>query len=373
MTAAAPPRPPELDESPDRGTLEALIEEARRRTRRRRQGYAGAALLAAAAGVVAFLGFHHGGGGAGKPAADGELPNAAISRAASSVRPVARGGQLTMLASSGTDGWYDLRTVVRGRLHPFIRCPWDSGWCGEVFSVAWSRDGTRLAFSVTSLGGTARFNGVHIVSLRTGQDRWELTSHADPVDLEWSPDGSRLAFASGSIIYVMDAATFRERRLATTGSSGFDSSPSWSPKGTRLVFAEQRNRHSAVYLIDVNSSRGRLLASGASAPAWSPDGTKIAYRSSCGGIKLITADGKDVTPGRSHSPCKTIGVSGTPAWSPDGKKIAIIAARAFTPGGTYVMDADGGHLALLTSADGKAQSYVHTADASWQPQRIPLR
>jgi hypothetical protein len=369
MTVAAPPRPPELDESPDRGALEALIEEARRRAQRRRLGYAAAASLAAAAGVVAFLGFHHGGGGAGKPAADRELPNGAISRVAGSV---ARGGQLTMLASSSPndasrDRWYDLYTVVRGRPHPFIRCPYHAEWCGEVLSVAWPRDGTRLAFSVTSLGGTARFNGVHIVSLRTGQDRWQLTSHADPVDLEWSPDGSRLAFGSHGSIYVMDAASFGERLLAT-GSRGFDSSPSWSLEGTHLVFAEQRNHHSAVYLIDLDGSHRRLLASGASAPAWSPDGTMIAYRSSCGGIKLITADGKDVTPGKSHSPCKTIGVSGTPVWSPDGKKIAIIAARAFTRG-TYVMDADGGDLALLTSADGKAQSYVRTADASWQPNR----
>jgi Tol biopolymer transport system component len=123
-----------------------------------------------------------------------------------------------------------------------------------VLSVAWPRDGTRLAFSVTSLGGTAQFNGVHIVSLRNGQDRWQLTSDpGDPVDLEWSPDGSRLAFASAGSIYVMDAASFRERRLAT-GSSRFDSSPSWSLQGTRLVFAEQRNHHSAVYLIDLDGS-----------------------------------------------------------------------------------------------------------------------
>ena len=155
-----------------------------------------------------------------------------------------------------------------------------------------------------------------------------------------------------------------------------DSSPSWSLQGTRLVFAEKRhNHHSSIYLIDPDGSHRRLLASGASAPAWSPDGTRIAFRSNCGGIKLITPAGKDVTPGTSRSPCKTIGVAGSPVWSPDGKKIAIIAARTLTPyrspdrrRGTYVMDVDSGHLAYLTSTDGRAKSYVKTADASWQPQ-----
>ena len=372
-----PPRPQD-DGFHDPSVLErlreqqALIEEARRRARRRRQAYAAAALLAAAAGTAAFLSFHHGGGGAGQPAADSQSPNGAISNVVNSVSPIARGGQLTILAPSDlaadSSGWYELFTLAKGRLHPFIRCPDRAEWCGEILSVAWTRDGTRLAFSVTSLGGTARFNGIHIVDLRTGQDRWQLTSDpGDPVDLEWSPDGSSLAFASAGSIYAMDVQSFRARLVATWGS-GFDSSPSWSPRGTSLVFAERQNHHSSIYNIDLDGSHRQLLASGASAPAWSPDGTKIAYRSNCGGgIRLITPAGKDVTPGRSYSHCKTIGFAGSPVWSPDGKKIAIITARAFTPG-TYVMDVDGGHLAYLTNADGRAQSYARTADASWQPQ-----
>jgi len=372
MTVAVPPRPPELDDSPAREALEALIEEARKRARRRRQAYAASSLLAAAAGVATFLSFHHGGGDTGKPAADSGSPNVAIPRVASSVSPVARSGQLTILARRpgvSSSGWYAFYTLARGRLHPFIRCPGRAEWCGEVMSVAWSRDGTRLAFSVTSLGGTPRFNGVHIVDLKTGLDRWQPTYlRGHPVDLEWSPDGSKLAFASAGWIYVMDVETFRERPLATWGS-GSDSSPSWSPEGTRLAFTERRNHNSFIYLVGLDGSDHRLLASGASAPAWSPDGTKIAYQSSCGGISLITPAGKNVTPGRSHSRCNTIGVAGSPVWSPDGKKIAIIAARASTPG-TYVMDVDGGHLAYLTSSDGRAASYVQRADASWQP---PLR
>ncbi len=171
---APPPRPPRTDDPHEFDAPEALIEEARQRARRRRQGYAAAALLVAAAAAVALLGFHNGGGGAQKPKPAPPVP--------SSVSRVARGGQLTILGvdpgahASGYPGWYELSTVVRGRLHPFIRCPDRAEWCGEVMSVAWSRDGARLAFSVTSFGGPAAFNGLHIVDLRTGQDRWPLTT-----------------------------------------------------------------------------------------------------------------------------------------------------------------------------------------------------
>jgi hypothetical protein len=197
---APPPRPPRTDDPHELDALEALIEEARRRARRRRQGYAAAALLVAAVTAVAFLGFHNGGGGARKPK---PAPRVHVS-----VSQVARAGQLTILGidpaahASGYPGWYELSTVVRGRLHPFIRCPDRAEWCGEVVSVAWSRDGARVAFSVTSLGGTAAFNGLHIVDRRTGQDRWPLPTSApgEAVDLEWSPDGLRLAFASSGSI-----------------------------------------------------------------------------------------------------------------------------------------------------------------------------
>ena len=368
MTVAAPPRPPELDESPDLEALDALIEEARRRARRRRQAYAAAALLAAAAATAAFLSFDRGWGGGGKLAVGGESPIGASSSVASSVSPIARGGQLTILAPSdlATDsaGWYELFTLARGRLHPFVRCPDRAEWCGEVMSVAWLRDGTRLAFSVTAVGGPARFTGIHIVDLRTGSDRWRPTPvRGHPVDLEWSPDGRSLAFSSAGFLYVMDVKSFRAR-LVSTWSSGLDSWPSWSPRGTSLVFANRQNYQESIYRVDLDGSHRQLLASGASAPAWSPDGTTIAYKSSCGGIKLITPAGNDVTPGSSH--CKTIGLAGSPVWSPDGEKIAIFAARASTPG-TYVMDVDGGHLAFLTSADGRAQSWIQRADASWQP------
>jgi Tol biopolymer transport system component len=265
----------------------------------------------------------------------------------------------------GTPGWYDFSTVVNGRLHPFIRCPYHAGWCGDVMSLAWARDGTRIAFSVTSYGGTATFNGLHIVSLRTRQDFWTARL-GTPSNLEWSPDGSKVVFDVWGSIYVLSVNGLRQRRLRTgTPDGAFDYSPSWSADGTRLVFATKRHELSSISTINLDGSHRRLIATRASAPAWSPDGKTIAYRTRCG-IKLITPGGRDVTPANPPFKCQAIGLAGDPVWSPDGKQIAILGAPSFTPA-TFVIDANGRHLKVLTHATGRAVAPGLRA-ASWQPK-----
>ena len=370
MTVTAPPQPPRRSVPDD---LEALIKEARRRARRRRL-WCAAAVLLAAAGSVAFFGRGHG-GGAQRPTARGESPvSGGHSGVATRIAPIARPGQLTMIGApshngQGTPGWYDISTVVRGRLRPFIRCEHDAEWCGDVLSVAWARDGTRIAYSVTSVGGTAEFNGLHIVTLRTRRDFWTLLPSGDwaPENLEWSPDGSKLVFDASGSIYVLTVSSFRAKRLRTgTPDGAFDFSPSWSADGTRLVFATRRQKHSSISVINVDGSHRRLLATQASFPTWSTDGKMIAYRSRCG-IKFVTSGGKDRTPANPPFACHAIGLAGQPIWSPDGKKIAILGAPSFTPG-TFVMDADGRHLTLLTRATGRTFATIGRGDASWQPQ-----
>jgi hypothetical protein len=369
MTVTAPPQPPRRTVSDD---LEALIEEARRRARRRRLWCAAAALLAASA-LVAVFGWGHGGGGQ-RPTARGETP-ASDGRTVVRTRiaPVAQPGQLTIIGGpsnngEGTPGWYEFSTVVNGRLHPFVRCPHPAGWCGDILSLAWARDGTRIAFSVTSYGGTAEFNGFHIVTLRTRRDFWTPLSGAGmgASNLEWAPDGSKIVFDASGSIYVLSVRGLRLRRLRTgTPDGAFDYSPSWSADGTRLVFATKRHQHSSISVIDLDGSHRRLIAAHASAPAWSPDGKTIAYRTPCS-IKLVTPRGRDVTPANPPFACHAIGLPGDPVWSPDGKRIAILGAPSFTPA-TFVIDANGRHLRVLTHATGRAVAPGFRA-ASWQPR-----
>ena len=270
MTVTAPPRPPGPSAPVD---PEALIEEARRRARRRRLWYV-VAVLVTAAGSLAFFGPGHG-GGAKRPTARGGGPGTGgQSGVRTRIAPVARPGQLTMIGSpshdgQGTPGWYDLSTVVTGRLRPFIRCEHDADWCGDVLSVAWARDGTRIAYSVTSFGGTAEFNGVHIVTLRTRRDFWtQLLTRASPENLEWSPDGSKLVFDSSGSIYVLTVSSFRLKRLRTgTPDGAVDFSPSWSADGTRLVFATRRQKA----LVDLRDQPGWISPQAGSDAGELPD------------------------------------------------------------------------------------------------------
>jgi TolB protein len=163
----------------------------------------------------------------------------------------------------------------------------------------------------------------------------------------------------------MDAATFHARRLRTHTGGDYDSSPSWSADGKRLVFASARNGHTSLYVINVDGSRPHLIAARGTAPAWSPDGRVIAYHSRCGGIKFLTPSGTDITRHLSGGSCTAIGVGGTPIWSPDSKKIAIGAPHSFEPG-IYLMDANGGHLRLVTRSR-PLTSFDAQRVVAWKP------
>ena len=204
---------------------------------------------------------------------------------------------------------------------------------------------------------------------------------AFPVELAWSPDSSRLAYAcpdlftgpgAPSPLFVIRADGTGRFKVRTGTRTAF--SPTWSADGKRLAFATEprpryrdplRDRrtpdvvHSSVYIVSLDGSHRRLLATGAAGPSWSPDGATIAYQSKCGGIRLVTPEGVDVTPGGS-SPCPHIGVRGLPIWSPDGTLIAIGTSSA-----TYVMRADGTGLRRATSASG--QGVLGGGRPAWAP------
>jgi Tol biopolymer transport system component len=287
-------------------------------------------------------------------------------RTSSGAPPTPRNGRLTIIGGEG------ISEVDRGgRLRTVWRCRRPTN-CGILTSVAWAPNGRQLAFTMAQFNRPASGRGLHILDTRTGETDVVPTDRLgcrDPRDLAWSPDGSRLAYACPSAVVLIHADGSDRRVLARRG--GGYSSPSWSPDGTRVVFAvrrgSQRVGSSSIYVVNIYGSHERLLAARATAPAWSPDGKRIAFRTGCGGIKLITPTGRDVTPFQAFLPrCHAIGLPGIPVWSPDGRKLAIATHRVqATRGGIYTMDPDGSHLQLVTTSDWRGPFGL--GRPSWRP------
>ncbi len=324
--------------------------------------------------------------------------------------PPAQSAQLTVLAAG--NGVASIVAVEPGgNTRTLWRCP-GRHFCGDMTSLAWSPDGTRLAFTLDELGGRSPFVGLHIVTLSSGRDRHipslplasptrpqpmsvlgKLARQAIrrlgcplPTDLAWSPNGRRLAYSCAygfgiwpapSSIFVIRGDGSHRQRIRTGVRFAFW--PSWSPDGTRIAFATARVPRkktrrgstdpytlvrSSVYTVRLDGTERRLLATEATAPDWSPDGKAIAYQSSCGGIRLVSPDGIDLTPGATPGGCATIGVSGRPSFSPDGRKIAIASTSV---GGLYLMNPDGTELERVTAAGGTG--IFDTGRPAWMPDR----
>ncbi|MFL5875860.1 MAG: hypothetical protein ACJ76T_08245 [Solirubrobacteraceae bacterium] len=368
MTVTAPPeglRPVFVEGPAEVNAQAALIEEARRRARRRRLRYAAALFAVSAAALAVFASGHGGWGDAGRSAERGS--NAPVSEPRGIVRS---NGPLTIIGGAG------ISTIRRGgRLTPLLKCR-PSRDCYDLESIAWSPDGRRLAFSVTTIGAVSAYNGLHVYDTATGRDR--QFSIPEGFSLAWSPDGSRIAYVESShfsfpwgSIFVVDADG-SHRRLVDTGTSGADMSPSWSPEGKRLVFATNPNpyvaklRDASVSIVDVDGSHRRLLVEHASAPAWSPDGNRIAYHAGCGGIRLITPAGEDATPGSPTFGCRgsTPVRRGRPIWSPDNRKLAVANAL-----GVFVIDLRTRTTELVTPFGSRETGLgiFRTAQPSWRP------
>ena len=271
-------------------------------------------------------------------------------------------------------------------------------FCGDLQSVDWTRDGRRVAFTLTELGGRSAYIGLHIVDVRTGRDlhlprlrladplrpnqptsvlRRELKAMVEqlgclPGDVAWSPSGRRLAYGCASNgggwtrlpreLFTIDADGRNRQGIRTGTAAAF--SPSWSPDGSRIVFATGARPtqvvalrptvtlHSSVYIVGVDGPGRRLLARDASAPDWSPTGNAIAYLTAHN-VRVVTVTGSEIRPSRGLP-------RGWPRWSPDGTQLAIQTAH-----GILVYNTHTWHARRLTRTG--FSSIFGTARPAWNP------
>ena len=214
---------------------------------------------------------------------------------------------------------------------------------GSGVDLAWSADGSKLAFSASAVGGP-----IEVIDA-AGSGRLRVTAGRFDHSPAWSPAGSRLAFSRSfsaggpEYVYLVGADG---NGLVALGPQG--AAPAWSPDGTRLAFW-QRTPEGVVLVVYAFAGEQvrvltRTLPAFSRAPRWSPDGTRLLV-TVCGAfgacrVEVAAADGSRVT---------RIAIGGDPAWSPDGARIAFSTRRSCAASGIFVAKADGTRQRRITA------------------------
>jgi TolB protein len=210
--------------------------------------------------------------------------------------------------------------------------------------VAWSSDGSRLAFVAGRPyhPGAYAGGGDLFVMRADGTHLKRLTSGASFSSPSWSPDSSEIVAVrnQGTELIVLRATGGGLRVISSR--RGYYQVPAWSPDG-RWIAVQSAPAASldveSLYLLRPDGSQlhripGSSLSEGY--PAWSPDGARLAYREG-ERVWVMNADGTDRTQlTHCHLPCVA---DFAPAWSPDGRRIAFTRQEA-GGGATRIYEVD---------------------------------
>jgi len=226
-----------------------------------------------------------------------------------------------------------------------------------VLSPAWDPGARRIAFT-SFHRGPPQLSALHLDDGRLTT----LWSGRTPSAPAYTRDGTRLAFsatdAGDAEIYVARADGTEARRL--TYHPGIDTAPSWASSGERLVFTSDRTGRPELFLMDADGANLTQLTFGGEwndSPDWSPRGDRIVYASMIDGrfeLALIRPDGTGEQRLTHGGGCEN------PSWAPDGRHVVF----ARTLGGRrnlWILEVDSGSLRQLTG------SPEQTYNPAWSP------
>lgn len=201
--------------------------------------------------------------------------------------------------------------------------------------VAWSRDGTRLAYS-SDRAGTP---DIYVRDLSSGDDRAVTDLPGAEVASAWSPDGERLAFQDqDGITYVLDLASGAVEQIDDVFFQ--PGRPTWSADGGTVAFAALdpysarfREGTSKFRIVDLAGGGASFVAPlpqdvhasiatrGDDGPVWSPDGRRIASVVD-GMLWLTPVDGEGRPTGDARQVTRE--ATDSPSWSGDSRSLLYL-------------------------------------------------
>ncbi|HWB68997.1 MAG TPA: hypothetical protein VG518_03390 [Solirubrobacterales bacterium] len=261
----------------------------------------------------------------------------------------------------------------------------DNGTDSYDRTPIWSPDGSKVAF-VSDYAKAGHGNWNVFVMNTTATDQainlaTQITDYEPPektgiFDLAWSPDGSRIAFTRGNnvggdqvIVVNADGTSVFPLPIGGPGNNRF---PTWSPDSTKIAYATTKGAPEQIYVGSSLGGIGSPLANGVGhEPVWSPDGSKIAFDGYQGGKNFGYVDLHVVNVDGSGTPLIVVPNSYTEwthsAWSPDGSRIAYRATNNEGKTIYRVVNANGtGDHAITTPGEG------NDWHASWSPDGARL-
>ena len=167
----------------------------------------------------------------------------------------------------------------------------DTGAVGpDLLNLAWSPDGSRIAYSGRTLRRGVANRTIFIVNADGSGRATVLDGHWEWVS--WSPDGQRLLMSgfpesetNTARLDLYTAGLDGEELVQLTDDAAIEHSPSFSPNGDRIVFSAGGDHDQSVYLVDADGSHVQELTDRDGfdfVPVWSPDGAWIAFASDRG-------------------------------------------------------------------------------------------